>query len=193
MVRRLLLIDYENIRNFDFSRLGEDVDVVIFVGAGQKSIPLELVVNAQPLGRRVQWQRCEARGKNAVDFEIACHLGGVLEKATKPACFVLSNDKDFDAPSASLTKKGLKCKRITTLAELEYKAPPADDTGYKRVVEALRKSDKKALPKSRKTLAKHVRAMFQNKITEAEAGRLIDRLIGDRRVCESNDAITYTL
>ena len=50
--RKLLLIDYENIKNFDLTLLGEEVDIVIFVGARQ-TITSKLSVPAKKLGSRL--------------------------------------------------------------------------------------------------------------------------------------------
>jgi hypothetical protein len=79
LTQELLLVDFENVQQVDLSSLNEETNVIIFVGANQKAIPLELVTTAQRLGQRVEWQRVEGNGSNTLDFHIACHLGRVLE------------------------------------------------------------------------------------------------------------------
>lgn len=96
MTQELLLVDFENVQQVNLSHLGDSMDVVIFVGATQKAVPIELVTAAQKLGTRVKWQRVEGNGNNALDFHIACHLGRVLEKSPQLHCIVLSKDKGFD-------------------------------------------------------------------------------------------------
>ena len=81
MTQDLLLVDFENVQQVDLSRLDEGFHVVVFIGASQKSVPIELVASAQRLGPRVEWQKVEGNGSNALDFHIACHLGRVLEKS----------------------------------------------------------------------------------------------------------------
>lgn len=122
MTKKLLLIDFENVQQVDLSRLDEGRHVIIFVGASQKAIPIELVTSAQKLGPRVEWQRVDGNGSNALDFHIACHLGRVLEKSAHVHCTVLSKDKGFDPLLRWLNKTGLKCTRINSLLELDPKS-----------------------------------------------------------------------
>lgn len=81
MNQKLLLVDFENVQQVDLAYLDEQFNVIIFVGAAQKTIPVELVVSAQKLGNRVEWQQVEGNGSNALDFYIACHLGRIIEKS----------------------------------------------------------------------------------------------------------------
>jgi hypothetical protein len=163
------------------------------VGAGQKSVPIEFVANAQKLGNRIEWQRVDAGGSNALDFFIACQLGRVLEKSPQLHCIVLSKDKGFDPLLQHLNKIGLKCKRLNSLRELDPKATQADQSNpnYKRVVELLEKSEKKARPRKLKTLSQHISSMFQKKIDQAEIDRIIDILFVNKLISETNGAITY--
>lgn len=193
MSHKLLLVDFENVQQLDLSRLDEHFRVLIFVGSVQKSIPIELVTSAQRLGERVEWQRVEGNGSNALDFHIACHLGRMLEKSPTTHCIVLSKDKGFDPLLKHLNKTGLKCKRINSLLELEPKTTNAtsEEPNYKRVFELLSKSEKKVRPRKRKTLSQHISAMFQKQISQAEVDRIIDILFANKLISESNNTITY--
>lgn len=193
MSHKLLLVDFENVQQVDLTRLDEHFKVLIFVGSGQKSVPIELVTSAQRLGERVEWQRVEGNGSNALDFHIACHLGRVLEKTPSTHCIVLSKDKGFDPLLKHLNKTGLKCKRINSLLELEPKSTTStsEEPNYKRVFELLSKSEKKVRPRKRKTLSQHISAMFQKQITQAEVDRIIDILFANKLISESNNTITY--
>lgn len=190
---KLLLVDFENVQQVDLTRLDEHFKVLIFVGSGQKSVPIELVTSAQRLGERVEWQRVEGNGSNALDFHIACHLGRVLEKAPNTHCIVLSKDKGFDPLLKHLNKTGLKCKRINSLLELEPKSTTStsEEPNYKRVFDLLSKSEKKSRPRKRKTLSQHIASMFQKNISQAEVDRIIDILFANKLISESNNTITY--
>src|SRR5438552_17325601 len=111
----------------DLSRLNGSANLIIFVGANQKTIPTELVTSAQKFGPRIEWQRVEGNGRNALDFHIACHLGRVLEKSPQINCIVLSKDKGFDPLLRQLNKSGLRCKRINSLLELDPKSTPVEN------------------------------------------------------------------
>jgi len=192
MTQKLLLVDFENVQQIDFTLLDKNYQIVIFVGASQKSIPIELVANAQKLGDRIEWQRVDAQGNNALDFFIACQLGRILEKSPRPHCIVLSKDKGFDPLLRHLNKIGLKCKRLNSLLELDPKAVTGEsNSNYKRVVELLGKSEKKSRPRKRKTLSQHISSMFQKKIEQAEVDRIIDILFANKLISETNNTITY--
>ena len=192
MTQTLLLVDFENVQQVDLARLDDSFQIIIFVGAAQKSIPIELVANAQKLGSRIEWQRVDANGSNALDFCIACHLGRVLEKSPQLQCIVLSKDKGFDPLLRHLNKNGLKCKRLNSLLELDPKATTQpEEPNYKRVIEVLSKSEKKSRPRKRKTLSQHISSIFQKKLPQAEVDRIIDILFANKMISETNDAITY--
>ena len=191
MSQELLLVDFENVQQVDLSRLDSDCCVIIFVGASQKTIPLELVTSAQKLGSRVEWQKVEGNGKNALDFHIACHLGRVLEKSPQVNCTVFSKDKGFDPLLRQLNKIGLKCKRINSLLELDPKSAPLDDPNYRRVVEVLSKSDKKSRPRKLKTLSQHISSIFQKNIAQRDIDRIIDLLFANKMIFETNNTVSY--
>jgi hypothetical protein len=192
MTQKLLLVDFENVQQVDLARLDDSFQIIIFVGAAQKSIPIELVTNAQKLGSRIEWQRVDANGSNALDFFIACHLGRVLEKSPQLQCIVLSKDKGFDPLLRHLNTNGLQCKRLNSMLELDPKATTQpEEPNYKRVIEVLRKSEKKSRPRKRKTLSQHISSIFQKKLPQTEVDRIIDILFANKMISETNDAITY--
>jgi hypothetical protein len=192
MTQKLLLVDFENVQQVDLARLDDSFQIIIFVGAAQKSIPIELVTNAQQLGSRIEWQRVDANGSNALDFFIACQLGRVLERSPQLQCIVLSKDKGFDPLLRHLNKTGLQCNRLNSLLELDPRAAaPPEEPNYKRVIEVLGKSEKKSRPRKRTTLSQHISSIFQKKLPQAEVDRLIDILFANKMISETNDTITY--
>ena len=191
MSQQLLLIDFENVQQVDLARLDETFQIIIFVGASQKSVPIELVANAQNLGSRIEWQRVDANGNNALDFFIACQLGRVLENAPHLHCIVLSKDKGFDPLLRHLNKAGLKCKRLNSLLELDPQTTQPEDSNYKRVVELLGKSEKNSRPRKRKTLSPYISSLFQKKIAQSDIDRIIDILFANKLISETNNVITY--
>jgi PIN domain len=192
MTQKLLLVDFENVQQVDLARLDDSFQLIIFVGAAQKSMPIELVTNAQKLGSRIEWQRVDAHGSNALDFVIACQLGRVLERSPQRQCIVLSKDQGFDPLLRHLNKTGLQCHRLNSLLELDPKAAAQpEEPHYKRVIEVLGKSEKKSRPRKRNTLSQHIASIFQKKLPQAEVDRLIDILVANKMISETNDTITY--
>lgn len=193
MAEKLLLVDFENVQQIDLSRLDETFQVTIFVGANQKAVSIDLVTNAQKLGTRVKWQKIEGNGSNALDFYIAMQLGRILEKSSKLECIVLSKDKGFDPLLRYLNKVGLKCQRLNSLLELDSKPIVSDDPNYQRVLEALSRTDKKNLPRRRKTLTQYVSAIFQKKLAQKEVDNIIDILFANKLISETHNIISYEL
>jgi len=175
----------------NLSRLGDITKVIIFVGASQKAVPIELVTSAQKLGARVEWQKVEGNGSNALDFHIACHLGRVLETSPQLHCIVLSKDKGFDPLLRHLNKTGLKCNRINSMLELDPKSAPVNDPSYMRVVEVLGKSEKKTRPRKHKTLSQYISSIFQKNIAQKDIERIIDMLFAKEMISETNNTISY--
>jgi len=85
LTHKLLLVDFENVQQVDLSQLEDNFHVVIFVGSSQKSVSIDLVSTAQRLDDRIEWQRVDGNGSNALDFYIACQFGRVLEKSPRLA------------------------------------------------------------------------------------------------------------
>jgi hypothetical protein len=188
---KLLLVDFENVPQVEISKLDDSYRVIIFVGASQKSVPIELVTNAQRLGSRVEWQKVAGDGRNALDFFIACHLGRVMERAPRPECTILSRDKGFDPLLTHLTASGLKCRRINSLQELKTATAVPEDLNVKRVVEILGKLEKRSRPRKRRTLAQAISAAFQKKLSRQDIDRIIDTLLTSGLISDAHGNITY--
>lgn len=193
MIQKQLLIDFENVPHLNLSKLDDSYQVTIFVGASQKSIPIELVTEAQKLGDRVCWHRVETNGKNALDFVIAYELGRMAEQRdTKLDCIILSRDKGFDPLVRHLSKNGHTCRRVNSFLELDSSQESLlDDPKCQRVIEIIRKLDKKSRPRKQKTLMQHILSLFQNKIEQQEVDRIVEALFAMDMISESNNALTY--
>jgi hypothetical protein len=192
---RLLLVDFENVQQVELAKLDDSYRVIIFVGADQKSVPFDLVTRAQQLGSRVEWQKITGNGSNALDFFIAFQLGRVFDKAPQPECLVLSRDKGFDPLIRFVNTNGLKCRRISSLAELHHKvaaaAPAPEDAKLRRVVEVLGKLEKRGRPRKHRTLSQCISAMFQKKIQQQEVDHLISTMLANGLISEAHNTITY--
>jgi len=192
LTTKLLLVDYENVQQVDPRLIDEGYRIMVFVGASQKNLPVDLVRGTQPLGSRLEWVQVDANGRNALDFFIACQLGRIVAIAPGTTCVVLSKDQGFDPLLRHLNKNGLKCRRINSLLELGAKAQPKSEPNYMRVVEVLGRSEKKSRPRTRLTLKKHVAAMFNgNPLKPAELNRVIDLLFANKMISETNNRLTY--
>lgn len=188
---KLLLVDFENVQQVELKKLDDSYRIIIFVGASQKSVPIELVTDAQRLGNRIEWQKVAGDGRNALDFFIACELGRVMDRTPRPECIVLSKDRGFDPLLRHLNGAGMKCRRINGLSELQHVAVTTEEPNVKRVVELLGKLEKKARPRKRRTLSQSISAMFQKKLSRQDVDHIISTLLASKMISESSGAITY--
>lgn len=121
MIKKLILVDFENVQKVDLSVLDGSYRAVIFVGAKQNPQKASRKPATAHRFERVDFQKIEGSGKNALDFHIAFHFGRTIETEPETECFVLSKDKGFDPLLAHRNKNGLRCKRLHSLEELAIK------------------------------------------------------------------------
>lgn len=118
MTKRLLLVDLENVHKIDLSLLDETYTAIVYVGAKQNPPKAASKKATAHRFQRVDFQKIEGAGKNALDFHIAFQLGRTIETAPDTECVVLSADKGFDPLLSHLNKSGLSCRRVSTMEEL---------------------------------------------------------------------------
>jgi len=92
-----VLIDYENLQ----PELLEALDlphfrVMVFLGANQTKVPVELAALLQRLGTRAQYLRISGAGRNALDFHIAFYLGELLAKEPDTVFHIIAVDGGYD-------------------------------------------------------------------------------------------------
>lgn len=118
MTKRLLLVDLENVHKIDLSLLDETYRAIIYVGAKQNPPKAASKKATAHRFQRVDFQKIEGIGKNALDFHIAFQLGRIIETEPDTECIVLSADKGFDPLLSHLNKNGLICRRVNAMGEL---------------------------------------------------------------------------
>lgn len=118
MSHPVILVDFENVQKVDLARIPEEAHVRIFVGASQSRVPMELVLQAQRLGSRLDWVRIDGQGSNALDFHIAFYLGEYVARSPGNTYVILSRDKGFDPLIRHMAAHGHECRRVASLDEL---------------------------------------------------------------------------
>lgn len=198
MTVRVLFVDLENVQKLDLSKIPGDARVMVFYGVTQKKLPEELVVQAQPLGARLQWIKIAGQGPNALDFHVAFYLGRELTDHPKAQCTVLSHDTGFDPLIRHLDALGKTCSRVGSLKDAfpaeKIASPivPASTGGSE--IERLVKLLKKELvrPLKRKGLTGKVKSWFPGLAPEARVA-LVQQLFDKKHVRESGTSLTYHL
>ncbi|WP_420996546.1 PIN domain-containing protein [Cupriavidus sp. 30B13] len=121
----VVLVDFENVQNIDFSQL-EGSRLVVFAGEVQRKVPIEVAMGLQALGERARWVRSSGVGPNALDFHIALEIGRIVEKGERGPVFVLSRDRGFDPLLTWLgVEHRIPARHVTCLSEA-FGTGPAD-------------------------------------------------------------------
>lgn len=199
--KKLLLVDYENVQKVDLDLLGDDFEVLIFVGVLQKNVPMQLVSQAQEFGERCHWLQVTGQGPNALDFFIAYHLGRVRETNPSAHCVVLSKDKGFDPLLAHLNASGLSCERVASLDGAEEQVEQAaarpkrsgvpDDQVYNLLMTRLSCLKPEARPRNRSALGNFLRANCSVKIAKNRLNDLIQQMQAAKRISMKGTKIAY--
>ncbi|MDR1868108.1 MAG: hypothetical protein LBQ77_07580 [Treponema sp.] len=193
-----IFVDYENVQGVDLDSIDEKTKVLIFVGINQKKIPIDLILKTQPYGEAVEWVRIkETKGKkNELDFFIAYFLGSYIthNSAAYPDVpieyIVYAKDAGYDPLIKHLKELKVPIRRITTFMEL--RTSPLNDENteiIKKIQENLSKIDSKKRPKTKKSLAGHLKALFN---VEA-ADSLIEEMFLLNLMHEENGHLKYTI
>ena len=188
-----VLIDFENIQPKALGRLVPGATrIYVFLGQHQSKVMLDLVKALQSFGNDAEYIQIQGSGPDAVDFHIAFYVGEISTRAPDTHFQIISKDKGFDPLVKYLNRSGLKCRRINSMLEQDPGPTAAVNPQYKRVLEVLSKSEKKSLPRKRKTLAQHISSIFQKKLSDVEVESVIDLLFLNKQISEENGAITYS-
>lgn len=190
MADRVLFVDLENVQKVDLSAVPADTRVMIFYGVTQKTLPEELVVQAQPLGSRLKWVKISGQGPNALDFHIAFYLGQKLADGPGPECVILSRDTGFDPLIRHLQALGHACRRVISLKDAFAVEQRPDAEHFPRLLALLKKE--KLRPTQRKGLAGKVKSWFPQ-LAEDTRLALVQRLFDKNHVREAEGLLTYNL
>jgi hypothetical protein len=190
----VLFVDLENVQKLDLSAVPSDVRVMVFCGVTQKSLPAELVAQAQPLGSRLQWVRIAGQGRNALDFHIAFYLGRELAVRPQTECAVLSKDTGFDPLVRHLAGLGHGCRRVSLPRDAFPSAGKSARTSkmdsYGRVLELLGKE--KHRPRKRTGLVGKLKS-YLPQVSAKEREALLVRLVSEGKVTEWDGQLSYPL
>ena len=198
---RVLLVDYENVSKVDLSAIPTGVRVPFFFGASQKKVSTDFLRDALRLGPLFIPIDIEGQGKNALDFHIAFYLGEYLAGDRNTECVILSKDTGFDPLIAHLKKRGFNVRRTATLGgafpSLESPArkasTPADnvDEPWQRALTWLARLERNRRPRKRRGLVASLHSHLSKKVPEAQIEQIVDRLIAEGRISESNGVLSY--
>jgi len=195
MKTNYVLIDYENVQPKDVALLhGHAFKVLVFIGANQTKVPLDLVKTLQPMGANADYILISGNGKNALDFHIAYYLGDLANKDPEGFYHVISKDTGFDPLIAHLKSRGIYAQRSSALCDipiLGFIAPKTIDERVDAVIKNLQ-SRGNARPRKIKTLASTIHALFLKKLDQSEIDGLVAALEKRGKIVAADGNVSYT-
>ena len=163
-----VLIDLENVhRDFPQQLAKEQLKVLVFVGAKQTKVPLQMAAALQPLGAQVEYIKISGTGPNALDFHIAFYIGRLSNSEPSAAFSILSDDKGYDPLIQHLRSKNITANRIASPAGTESKKASKDAVAKHNIDTALAflNSRGESKPKSTKTLHSSLASHFKQQLS----------------------------
>ena len=126
-----VLIDYESVQPEIVSALkGEHFKILMFIAPNQVRIDIN-VATALQVGKRAEYIRVSAAGRNALDFHIAYYLGRLAVSEPDAYFHVIAVDKGYDPLIEHLRRKGIHATRCADVNDIPIVrtsgAAPADD------------------------------------------------------------------
>lgn len=197
MKSNYILVDYENVQpaDADIGRLKElNVRLLLFLGATQAKLPVELVLALQELGESGRIIRCSSSGPNAVDFHIALYCGEIIAKDGDAFLHIVSGDKGFDPLVAHLKQRKIRVQRVASLDEITFLKVVPTRTMEERVstvIAHFRKGSSK--PRSLKTLASTVAAVFNKALSTEEVQGIVDEMQKRKLVALNGTKLEYAI
>jgi hypothetical protein len=193
------LVDFENVQDVDLELVEKlPVKVVILCGQNQKHISMDLFRKACAMPGRVEVIEASGTGKNALDFQIACYAGRLVERVPEAFVHFVSKDKGFDTVVKYLISQKRLAERADSFASLNFLAPKGQYASYTlaqkidHVMSRLRKVSNSSRPRKLRTLRSTVNAMFVRQLDEAAVEEILNRLVTEGKVTVgANESVTY--
>ncbi len=198
MAKPYVLIDFENVQPESLEWLTDEAfKVVVFVGAKQAKLPLELAVAMQRMGSRAEYVRISGNGPNALDFHIAYYIGKLAAGDSKAWFHIVSNDAGFDPLIEHLKSKKIRVRRITTIEGLPLPrvccSKQVDPKARHNLIVNCLQANTKSRPGTEKTLRGTIAATFQKTLSEKEITDIVQSLTDRGLVKVVGEKVTYAL
>lgn len=190
-----VLIDSENVRPESLNLLQDECfRVLVFMGANQNKVLLNIVKSLQPFGTRAEYIQIAGNGPNALDFHIAFYIGKLAEKEPNSFFHIISKDTGFDPLISHLKDQKIFAARVTTISDIKLvrtKTAPSSER-EKTFIEHLQQS-KASRPSTIKTLSNSISAIFQKQLSTEEVEAIKNGLVKRGIVSINGTKVTYNL
>lgn len=194
MKKHFVLVDYENVQPASVAALDrEQVHILVFVGASQPKVSVEIAASLQQMGPRAEYVQISGSGKNALDFHIAFQIGLLAAQEPEAFFYIVSKDTGFDPLLKHLVSRGFAAKRVTSIDAIISTEKALPQLLAERVSMVQERLSKMATnkPRSIKTLGTHINAQFQKKLSDAEVDTIIQHLVKKGVISLADSKVSY--
>ena len=191
-----VLIDFENVVPTSLAGLdGDHFNVLVFVGAHQSKVPLELATALQRLGSRARYIKIAGSGRNALDFHIAYYVGELVAQQPTAYFHIISKDTGFDPLIQHLKSRKILCCRSSKVDDIPLIAAGDTRSPNERAQMLIAKLQlpKATKPRTTKTLSSTIAAFFQKKLTDEDIAAVITAMQALGFLTVLDGKISYTI
>jgi hypothetical protein len=191
-----LLIDLENVQPGSLALLnGHPFKVIVFLGASQTKVPLDLAQSLQPFGEKVQYVQISGTGRNALDFHIAFTLGELTLADQTASYHILSRDTGFDPLIKHLKTKGIRARRVQEIGEIPLLRVATCKTIPEKIeaVVSYLKSRGSSLPRKVQTLTNTINHLFAKSLNTSELAEILQSLARNGYIKIESETVSYQL
>ena len=208
-----VFVDFENVHHVDLAVIGvKVVSLTILVGAKQTKLDADLVVKLFEHAASVQLIRLTASDKNAVDFALTYYLGRAVLADPTAYFHIVSKDTGYDPLIEHLLSRHVRVRRHKDFTTLTFAAPPKAAPAVPKAApiapktlssRASRSNESRAgpfaqahhqPPEKEKTLLSHLKANLGMEASEADATRLLEKIIKAGHIkIDDKEGVSYQL
>ncbi len=194
MPKTFILIDYENVQpDIATCVMDEHTHILIFVGAKQGNVRLDIAASLQKFGNRAEYIRISSTSNNALDFHIAYYIGQIAALTADTRFFIISKDKGFDPLITHLKEKKINIRRTENLIEVTRAKTKTISSGKLGIVIGGLERRGTSKPKTLKSLASTINVMFQNQLAPNDVQNLIKALEQKKYIEVKDTKVSYKL
>jgi len=189
-----VLLDFENIQPDSLAKLAHDhFRVILFVGANQKRLDIELVKAMQSLGSNGEYIQIMGNGPNALDFHISFYIGKYSEAYRDSYFHIISKDKGFDPLVAHLKENHIFCSRWDSVGDIPVLRLANKMSPHDRAKEYYEKKIllSKSRPGTVKSLQNSIQGHFLKLLSEKELDKIVETLKTSGKIQIEGNKVKY--
>lgn len=197
MTKHYILIDYENVQTRSLAVLrsipNQHFRIIVFVGANQSKIPIELAASMQGFGDKASYLQITGTGPNALDFHIAYYLGDLSARDPKGCFHVISKDTGYDQLIKHLNGKNINVTRRKDLFDIPWLSSANKESQSEQVAAIVNNLSTRGAsrPRKVKTLKNTIKSLFGNKLEAEDIDSLVQNLQQQKYITIDKDYVSY--